>query len=443
MKTVAEFEVKEGERKWFTLTYGVSYCEEPAPIDAEQALKDTVEFWSKWSAKSRYKGKYRDEVERSLIALKAMTYKPTGGVVAAMTTSLPEFLGGVRNWDYRYCWLRDTTFTLLSLTNGGFFDEACAWQDWLLRALAGSPDQVQIMYGIRGERQLVEWEAGWLPGYENSAPVRVGNAASGQVQLDIYGEMLDCFYHAQRSMNSHGEQDFRVLVLLLDHLEKIWREPDEGIWETRGGPQQFTYSKMMAWVAFDRAVKLAAELNYKAPIDDWKKTRDTIHEEVCAKSFNREKGCFTQSYGSDQLDAALLLMPQVGFLPGIDPRVIATVEAVERELMHDGFVLRYDTSKVDDGLPPGEGVFIACSFWMVSSLKAIGRYDDAVKLFERLLTLRNDLGLLSEEYDPKRKRFVGNFPQAFSHIALINAAFDLDAKEETLARAPGSAKPIK
>jgi GH15 family glucan-1,4-alpha-glucosidase len=442
LKTVAEFEVKEGDRKWFTLTYGVSYREEPEPIDAEQALKDTVKFWNKWSRNLKYPGKYRDEVERSLIALKAMTYKPTGGVVAAMTTSLPEFLGGVRNWDYRYCWLRDTTFTLLALSNSGFYDEACAWQDWLLRALAGSADQIQIMYGIRGERQLVEWEADWLPGYENSKPVRIGNAASGQVQLDIYGEMLDCFYHAQRSMNKHGEQDFRVLVLLLDHLEKIWQEPDEGIWETRGGKQQFTYSKMMAWVAFDRAVKLADELNYKAPMDDWKKIRDTIHAEVCEKAFNREKGCFTQSYGSDELDAALLLMPQVGFLPGSDPRVIATVEAVERELMRDGFVLRYNTSKVDDGLPPGEGVFIACSFWMVGSLKAIGRYDDAVKLFERLLTLRNDLGLLSEEYDVKQKRLVGNFPQAFSHIALINAAFDLEAKEEAHPRVPASGKPI-
>lgn len=436
--TAAEFAIRKGERVWFTLTHGTSYRDDPPRIDAEQALKDAEDFWVPWSRQLTYSGKYGHAVERSLIALKAMTYRPTGGVVAAMTTSLPEHIGGVRNWDYRYCWLRDTTFTLLALTNGGFYEEAAAWQDWLLRALAGSPDQIQIMYGLRGERQLVEWEVDWLPGYENSRPVRIGNAASGQVQLDIYGEMLDCFYHAQKSMNSHGETDFRVLVLLLKHLETIWQEPDEGIWETRGGPQQFTYSKVMAWVAFDRAVKLAEKLGYKAPLDHWRKLRDTIHAEVCKKAYNQDRGCFVQAYGTDQLDASLLLIPQVGFLPGSDPRVKATVEAIERELMPNGFVLRYDTTKVSDGLPPGEGVFIACSFWMVSSLKAIGRTDDARKLFERLLTLRNDVGLLSEEYDPQSKRLVGNFPQAFSHIALVNAAFDLDENKGGLERAQPS-----
>jgi GH15 family glucan-1,4-alpha-glucosidase len=429
LTTIADFTVGAGQREWFTLTYGLSYEDEPAPIDAEQALKDTENFWIPWANQLSYEGKYREFVERSLIALKAMTFRPTGGIVAAVTTSLPESIGSVRNWDYRYCWLRDTTFTLLALANGGYYKEAASWQDWLLRALAGSPDQIQIMYGIKGERQLAEWEIDWLPGYENSRPVRVGNAAAAQVQLDIYGEMLDCFFHAQRSMNAHGEDDFRILALLLEHLEKIWQDPDEGIWETRGGPQQFTYSKMMAWVAFDRAVKLAEQLGFKAPLDRWRKVRDTIHAEVCKKGFSSQRNSFVQSYGSNELDAALLLMPQLGFLPGSDPRVKSTVEAIERELMSDGLVLRYNTSRVKDGLPPGEGVFLACSFWMVGSLKAIGRDSDARSLFERLISLCNDVGLLSEEYDTNRKRLVGNFPQAFSHIALINAAFALEDVE--------------
>ncbi len=439
LKTVADFTVEAGERAWFTLTYGSSYEREPKPIDVHRAEKDTEKFWIEWAGKLKYEGQYRDEVERSLITLKAMTYRPTGGLVAAMTTSLPEQIGGVRNWDYRYCWLRDTTFSLLALVHAGYNDEATAWQDWLLRALAGSPDQVQIMYGLRGERQLVEWEADWLPGYEGSKPVRVGNAASNQVQLDIYGEMLDCFYHAQRNLAAHGEDEFRVLALLLDHLEKIWREPDSGIWETRSGPQQFTYSKMMAWVAFDRAVKIAKHLHYEAPLALWESTRDTIHEEICRDAYNEEKKCFVQSYGSDHLDAALLLMPLVGFLPGDDRRVRATVEAIERELTVDGFVRRYDTARVDDGLPPGEGAFLACSFWMVSSLKAIGRAEDGRRLFERLLSLSNDLGLLSEECDPKSKRLLGNFPQAFSHIALISAAFELEHDDVLLVPAPAAA----
>ena len=426
LKTVADFTISPGERAWFTLTYGESHRPDPDPIDAEQALKDTEAFWLAWNRRFQYDGAYREVVHRSLIALKAMTFRPTGGIVAAMTTSLPEAVGGVRNWDYRYCWLRDATFTLLALTNCGYFDEAEAWQDWLLRALAGSPEQVQIMYGVKGERQLIEWEAGWLPGYENSRPVRVGNAAAAQLQLDIYGEVMDCFYHAQQSIARHSERDFRVLVKLLDHLETVWQEPDEGIWETRGGPQLFTYSKMMAWVAFDRAVLLAQQLDYAGPIEKWKTIRETIHQQICACAFIQQKNSFAQAYGSDELDAGLLLMPVVGFLPGGDPRVRGTVEAIERELMRDGLVLRYDTAMVNDGLPPGEGVFLACSFWMVSALKAIGRYEDAKALFDRLLTLRNDVGLLSEEYDPRRKRLVGNFPQAFSHIALVNAAFDLD-----------------
>jgi GH15 family glucan-1,4-alpha-glucosidase len=425
LKTVAEFTLSKGQSVSFSLTYGTSYKPNPREIDTAQTLADCERRWRRWSRRSKYKGKYGEAVERSLITLRSMIYRPTGGIVAAVTTSLPESIGGVRNWDYRYCWLRDTTFTLLALANGGYFNEAAAWQDWLLRALAGSPEQVQIMYGLKGERQLPEWEIDWLPGYEKSKPVRIGNAASMQLQLDIYGEMLDCFYHAQHSMRRHTEDDFRVLVLLLEQLEKIWREPDEGIWETRGGPQQFTYSKMMAWVAFDRAVMLAEQLHYKAPVEKWKTLRDTIHNEICARAYNKKKNCFVQAYGSEQLDAALLLMPVVGFLPGTDLRVKSTVEAIERELMPAGLVMRYDTSKVRAGLPAGEGVFLTCSFWMVSALKAIGRTGDARRLFERLLKLRNDLGLLSEEYDVERKRLVGNFPQAFSHIALVNAAFDL------------------
>jgi GH15 family glucan-1,4-alpha-glucosidase len=435
LKTVAEFEVSKGQRVWFTLTHGSSYQPDPEPIDYTRALNDTGRMWKRWTSRLKFNSKYRDAVERSLITLKALTFGPTGGIVAAPTTSLPEAIGGVRNWDYRYCWLRDTTFTLLALANAGYFDEAEAWQDWLLRALAGSPDQVQIIYGLKGERQLVEWEAGWLPGYENSRPVRIGNAAAGQLQLDIYGEMLDSFYHAQASMKRHNERDFRVLALLLDHLEDIWKEPDEGIWETRGGPQQFTYSKMMAWVAFDRAVLLAEQFKYDAPVERWKMIRDAIHREICAKAFDKKKNSFVQAYGSKELDASLLLMPIVGFLPGTDKRVRGTVKAIERELMPDGLVLRYNTAKVKDGLPPGEGAFLACSFWMVSSLKAIGRSRDARRLFEKLLKLRNSVGLLAEEYDIKRKRLVGNFPQAFSHIALVNAAFALEGGKAMRERA--------
>ncbi len=430
LHTVAKFTVGKGDRVWFTLTYGESFKPDPRPIDPEQALKDTEEFWKRWASHLKYEGRYIDAVERSLITLKAMTFRPTGGQVAAITTSLPEAIGGARNWDYRYCWLRDTTFTLLAMTTAGYFEEATSWQDWLIRAVAGSPDQVQIMYGLKGERQLAEWEADWLPGYENSRPVRVGNAAASQVQLDIYGELLDTFFHALHGMGRHTSNNFRVLMLLLKHLETTWQLPDEGIWETRGGPQQFTYSKVMAWVAFDRAILIAKKLGSDAPIAKWQKLRDTIHDQICRKAFNKEKNSFVQSYGSRQLDASLLLMPIVGFLPAADPRMRGTIEAIERDLMPGGFVLRYDTSKVRDGLPPGEGVFLACSFWMVSCLKAIGRIGDARRLFDRLLALRNDVGLLSEEYDVGRKRLVGNFPQAFSHISLVNAAFDLEHEDE-------------
>jgi GH15 family glucan-1,4-alpha-glucosidase len=435
LRSVAEFTIRKGERFWFSLTHGASFEPDPARIDVQRSLQDTVRIWRDWSGKLKYKGKYRDAVERSLITLKALTFRPTGGIVAAVTTSLPEFIGGVRNWDYRYCWLRDSTFTLLALMNGGYFDEAGSWQDWLLRALAGSPDQVQIMYGLRGERSLVESKIDWLAGYENSRPVRIGNAASEQLQLDIYGEMLDSFFHAQHSMRRHTEDDFHVLVALLNRLEKIWRKPDKGIWEIRGKPQHFTYSKMLAWVAFDRAVLLAERLKYDAPVERWRTIRDTIHHDICSKAFSKRKNSFVQAYGSQQLDASLLLMPVVGFLPGSDPRVKGTVRAIERELMPNGLVQRYDSSRVDDGLPPGEGVFLACSFWMVSSLHAIGRKRSARALFEKLLRLRSDLGLLAEEYDFENRRMVGNFPQAFSHIALVNAAFYLEMGDRVRRRA--------
>jgi len=431
MRTVADFTVSKGDRVGFSLSYGLSYKRNPAKIDPFQTLELAEKRWRLWSARLKYKGKYRDVIERSLITLRALIYRPTGGIVAAVTTSLPERIGGVRNWDYRYCWLRDATLTLLALVNGGYLNEAIAWQDWLLRALAGSPEQVQIMYGLKGDRQLIEWEVGWLSGYEKSKPVRIGNAASSQVQLDIYGEVMNCFYQAHRSIGHHTEDDFCVMAKLMLQLEKIWGKPDSGIWEVRGEPQQFTYSKMMTWVAFDRAVRIAEQFHYQAPVEKWKTIRETIHREICANAFNKKKNSFMQAYGSSQLDAALLLMPVVGFLPGSDPRIKGTVEAIERELMPDGLVLRYKTTQVDDGLPPGEGVFLACSFWMVSSLHAIGRTRDAKKLFTRLLKLRNKLGLLSEEYDPASKRMVGNFPQAFSHIAMVNAAFDLDTKSKT------------
>ncbi len=424
LKTFSDFVIAEGDSRPFVLTYGPSYDEVPASVDPEQALRETVSFWQEWAGRAKLEGEYADAVERSLITLKALTYRHTGGIVAAPTTSLPERLGGERNWDYRYCWLRDATFTLLALMNAGYFEEAQAWRDWLLRAVAGSPDQVQIMYGIRGERTLMEWEVGWLEGYEGSKPVRVGNAASEQFQLDVYGEVGDALYHAYLGGISPSDGDANLKIAMIDHLATIWDQPDEGIWEVRGERQHFTYSKIMAWVAFDRASKVAEKRAQKDELERWRQLRDQIHREVCQSAYDPELGSFTQAYGSKQLDASLLLIPQVGFLPCTDPRVRGTIEAIEKNLMSDGFVLRYRTERVDDGLPAGEGAFLACSFWMVSALKMLGRLDDARRLFERLLALRNDVGLLAEEYDPKQKRQTGNFPQALSHIALINAAFD-------------------
>jgi GH15 family glucan-1,4-alpha-glucosidase len=426
MRTVSNFALRRGQRAWFTLSHTKSHLADPTAIDALKALEQTKKFWVEWTKKNRRHGKYSEVIERSLITLKALTYKSTGGVVAAPTTSLPEQLGGPRNWDYRYCWLRDATFTLLALMSGGYYEEARAWQDWLLRALAGSPDQVQIMYGIHGERSLVEWEADWLPGYENSRPVRIGNAAAEQIQLDIYGEVMDAFFQAEVGVQSLREEDFHIWRKLIEHLRGIWMLPDKGIWETRGEPENFTYSKVMAWVAFDRAIQLAEHHNLDVPMEAWKRTREEIHAEVCAKAFDKRKNSFVLSYETKHLDASLLLIPLVGFLPVDDPRVIGTVDAVQKYLMKDGLLLRYDTSKGSDGLPPGEGAFLACSFWLVSALHAIGREAEATKLFERLLKLANDVGLLAEEYDTKHKRQVGNFPQAFSHITLLVAALHLE-----------------
>ncbi len=433
LQTHSDFTIHEGESIPFVLTYGEYglYTEHnPPAIDPEESLEQTASFWKDWASRCPYAGKYRDAVERSLIALKALTYKPSGGVVAAPTMALPEEIGGPRNWDYRYCWLRDTTFTLLALMNGGYFREAEAWMNWLLRTIAGSAEQVQIMYGIQGERTLTEWEVPWLAGYENSKPVRVGNAAAEQVQLDIYGETLDAFYWARGRILDDRETDFNLIRGLVNHLSTIWQKPDDGIWETRGGRKHFVYSKAMAWVAFDRAIKLADEWKYAdsedVPVDEWKKTREAIHKEVCERGFSQKLNSFVQFYDSEELDASALLLAQVGFLPPTDPRIIGTIEAIEKHLTQNGFVLRYNTSTSSDGLPAGEGAFLACSFWLVSNLALIGRKDDATKLFERLLGLRNDVGLLAEEYDVGRKRLVGNFPQAFSHIALIGAAYALE-----------------
>ncbi len=429
-KTVTNFTVKEGSHVWLTLSYGRSAEPEPPEIDPDEELAEALRYWSEWAQKCSGAGRYTEAVERSLITLKAMTFRPTGGVVAAVTTSLPEQLGGPRNWDYRYCWLRDSTFTLLALMNGGFYKEAEAWQDWLLRAIAGSPEQVQIMYGIAGERQLLEWEVPWLAGYEGSRPVRIGNAAAEQLQLDIYGEVMDAFFHALAAVKAPRSVDLHLQQLLIDHLLTIWKQPDQGIWETRSGAQHFVYSKMMVWVALDRAVAIAETTGSDVPLDEWRAARDEVHAEVCRRGFNTKLNAFTQVYDGEQLDASLLLMPQVGFLPPGDPRVKGTIEAIEAGLMKDGLLLRYDTGRSADGLPEGEGAFLACSFWMVSCLKMIGREADARKLMDRLLALRNDLGLLSEEYDTAKQRQVGNFPQAFSHIALVNAVFDLESTEQ-------------
>jgi GH15 family glucan-1,4-alpha-glucosidase len=430
MTTVGEFTVSAGETVPFVLTYVPSHLPAPDPVDAEDALRQTQQFWEQWSSVHENTGPYAPSVVRSLITLKALTYLPTGGIVAAPTTSLPEQIGGPRNWDYRFCWLRDATLTLLAFMNSGYYDEARAWRDWLLRAAAGSPSQIQIMYGLAGEKRLAEWEVPWLAGYEGSKPVRIGNAAADQLQLDVFGEVLDAMHQARVGGIQHLAEAWDFQHVLVSHLEEVWPLADEGIWEVRGGRRHFTYSKVMAWVAFDRTIKSAEAYGFEGPIDHWRKLRAQIHAEVCEKAFNPKIGAFMQSYGSEHLDASALLIPVVGFLPPGDPRVAGTIQAIERKLMTNGFVLRYDTGATKDGLPPGEGAFLACSFWLADAYILLGRRDDARKLFERLLTLCNDLGLLSEEYDPVGNRQLGNFPQAFSHIALVNTAHNLDRAEK-------------
>jgi len=425
LKTVAEFAVVEGETVPFVLSFGASYRDPPAAIDWESALEDTIAFWREWAGRAEDSGPYAGVLRRSLMVLKALTYAPTGGVVAALTTSLPEELGGSRNWDYRYCWLRDATFTLLALMNSGYFEEAGRWRDWLLRAVAGSPSQMQIMYGITGTRRLDELEVPWLQGYEGARPVRIGNSASSQFQLDIYGEIMDVLHLARCGGLGGDETAWALQVKLLEHLEHIWQDPDQGIWEIRGPQQHFTFSKVMAWVAFDRAIKSAEKDKLDAPIKKWAALRDQIHAEVCDKAYDIELGSFTQSYGSKQLDASLLLLALVGFLPPTDQRILGTVRAIETSLVENSLVRRYQTERTDDGLPGSEGVFLACSFWLADTYLLLGRRKDARRLFEYLLSLRNDIGLLSEEYDVAKSRMLGNFPQALSHIGLINTAHNL------------------
>ena len=424
--TVADFSVNSGEVIPFVLTHQASHLSIPAAVDALRSRDETLRFWRAWCSRCSYSGQYSAAVRRSLITLKALTYRPTGGIVAAPTTSLPERLGGVRNWDYRYCWLRDATLTLIALMQTGYYHEAEEWRRWLLRAAAGSPEQTQIMYGIGGERRLFEWEIPWLPGYESSKPVRVGNAAADQLQLDVYGEVMDALFQGRQGKLEHDKTAWGLQRALARHLEKAWREPDEGIWETRGGRRHFTFSKVMCWVAFDRALRsLEREHPDSELCDRWRRTRQEIHEDVCRNGFDAAQNSFVQAYGFRQLDASLLLIPYVGFLPSDDPRVIGTVTAIQQRLLDDGFVRRYDTAETNDGLPPEEGAFLACSFWLVDNLVLQGKRDEAIALFERLLALRNDLGLLAEEYDTGARRQVGNFPQAFSHIALINSALNL------------------
>ncbi len=425
LTTTAEFTVSEGERIPFVLMWHPSHEPTSPMIDAQETITQTERWWQEWSNRCTYDGPWREAVVRSLITLKALTYAPTGGIVAAPTTSLPEKLGAVRNWDYRYCWLRDATFTLYALIHGGYTGEADRWRQWLLRAVAGNPSQINIMYGLAGERRLTEFEVGWLPGYEKSAPVRIGNAAHSQFQLDVYGEVMDALHLARRAGLKPDENDWRVQSALIEFLESAWNEPDEGIWEVRGPRRNFTHSKIMAWVAVDRTVKAIERFGLDGPLERWQKLRATIHQEVCRKGFNRERNSFVQFYGGNDLDASLLMIPLVGFLPASDLRVAGTVEAIEHDLLRSGFVARYDTKEEIDGLPPGEGAFLPCTFWFADALALLGRRDEAFRLFERLLELRNDVGLLSEEYDPAKSRFLGNFPQAFSHVSLINTACNL------------------
>jgi GH15 family glucan-1,4-alpha-glucosidase len=431
--TAADFVVRPGEQVSFALSWHASHEPPPRLMDVPKAVADTEAWWREWSRRCTYRGPFRQVVSSSLVILKALTYAPTGGLVAAATTSLPEWPGGVRNWDYRYCWLRDATYTLYALMLAGYHDEARAWRDWLLRAVAGDPAKLQIMYGVAGERRLDERAVDWLPGYQGSAPVRVGNSAAHQLQLDVYGEVLDTLYQTRRAGLTESADSWNLQVALLDFLEGAWREADEGLWEVRGPRQHFTHSKVMAWVAFDRAVKTLESTRASGPLERWQKQRDAIHADVCQNAFDSNQNAFVQAYGSPHLDASLLLIPQVGFLPASDPRVRGTVHAIERELLHDGLVKRYPTAG-QDGLPPGEGMFLACSFWLADCYALMQRTDDARAMYERLLVLRNDVGLLAEEYDPTTRRQLGNFPQAFSHVGLVNTAYNLTPAESAPAR---------
>ena len=423
--TCADFTVAAGETVPFLFSYGPSHRPGAEDADCHALLGQTIAWWRAWSAHCTYQGPWRDDVMRSLLTLKALSFQPTGGIVAAPTTSLPEQLGGVRNWDYRYCWIRDATLTLLALLNSGYRDEAHAWREWLLRAVAGTPKDLQIMYGLDGERRLLELTLDWLPGYENSRPVRVGNAAFSQFQLDIFGELIDAMHVARKHSLDAYEESWQLQCTLIEHLTKVWREPDEGIWEVRGPRRHFTHSKMMAWVAFDRMVQAATIYGLAGPVETWQRVRGEIHDDICRNGFNARKNAFVQYYGAEGLDAALLLMPESGFLPPDDPRVRGTIAAIERELCVDGVILRYGTDRRIDGLPEGEGGFLACSFWLADAMAMTGRQEAARRLFERLLAFRNDLGLLAEEYDPRLRRQIGNFPQAFTHVALINTAHNL------------------
>ena len=422
MKTVAEFCVNAGERESFVLNYRPSHAATQPAIDAGQALIETERLWQEWSGRGTYRGQWRDSVVRSLITLKALTYKPTGGLIAAPTTSLPEWSGGVRNWDYRYCWLRDATFTLNALLLAGYEEDAAAWREWLLRAVAGSPDDLQILYGVTGVRRLDEYEVTWLPGYEKSGPVRLGNAAAKQFQLDVYGEVMDTLHLARAAGLPPEPEAWKVQVALLKFLEAHWERPDQGLWEVRGPHRHFTHSKIMAWVAFDRAIKDAEQDGLEGPIERWRQLRDAIHTQVCENGFDSNGNSFVQSYDSTHLDASLLLIPQVGFLPADDLRVLGTIAAIERSLVVDGLVVRYSTATNVDALPVGEGTFLPCSFWLADSYVLTGRRQEGEALFERLLALSNDVGLFAEEYDARAKRMLGNFPQALTHMALVNTA---------------------
>ncbi|UFZ03789.1 glycoside hydrolase family 15 protein [Bradyrhizobium ontarionense] len=432
MTTVAEFEVTAGDTVPFVLTYGPSHLAVPKPIDPDQALDDTEAFWTDWSGRCSYRGDHRDLVMRSLITLKALTYGPTGGIVAAPTTSLPEKLGGKRNWDYRFCWLRDATFTLLALMNSGYTEEALAWHNWLLRAAAGAPACMQIMYGIMGQRRLMEWEAEWLPGYEGAQPVRIGNAAHAQLQLDVYGELMDAFHQARMTKLKLDDGTWELECAVLDHLTDFWDQPDNGIWERRGDGRHYVFSKVMTWVAFDRAIKSAEKFGFDAPLERWTRLRDTIHRDVCENGYDAGLDSFVDSYGSQLLDASLLLLPAVGFLPSSDPRIRGTIEAIEQHLLRDGFVLRHDPRELSaEEEQPIEGAFLACTLWLADAHVLAGNIAKAETLFQRVVAIANDVGLLAEEYDTQARRQTGNFPQALTHIALINTAQNLSGAKKT------------